>query len=296
MRVFDKKFGSKFVGSLPGSPGVYFIYDVSSILIYVGKAKNLRRRISQYRNSKRCRKHRKMTEIIREAADIRFEVCESEIQAELLEISKIQQYHPKWNVAGAFHFLYPMIGVSILGQTAYFCYTTQSEAFAKASFEFHGAFRSRHFTREAFFALIELLKYLGHPLSKNKLSKNPWSRIQIPKYSYIYAFRQLPMDWVQSLELYWKGISKSPLEELILHLVENAGARNRSSEVQEQISKLVRFWKVEARPLRTAIEKCRYLSYPVKQLDRDALFLQVRNLKRLQNSTPAYELSSHSND
>src|SRR5689334_13994973 len=43
VRNFDRKFGAEFVESLPGSPGVYLIYDRQNELIYVGKAKNLKR-------------------------------------------------------------------------------------------------------------------------------------------------------------------------------------------------------------------------------------------------------------
>src|SRR5438876_3484169 len=58
VRNFDRKFGPEFLESLPGSPGVYLVYDRQEELIYVGKAKNLKRRLSQYRNTLRRKKHR----------------------------------------------------------------------------------------------------------------------------------------------------------------------------------------------------------------------------------------------
>jgi excinuclease ABC subunit C len=57
VRSFDRKFGAKFLESLPGSPGVYLVYDQQDELIYVGKAINLKRRLSQYRNIMRRKKH-----------------------------------------------------------------------------------------------------------------------------------------------------------------------------------------------------------------------------------------------
>ena len=49
LRRFDRKFGAEFLASLPQSPGVYLVYDESNELIYVGKAMNLKRRLTQYR-------------------------------------------------------------------------------------------------------------------------------------------------------------------------------------------------------------------------------------------------------
>ena len=60
VRNFDRKFDAEFLESLPGSPGVYLVYDQQEELIYVGKAKNLKRRLSQYRNTMRRKKHRRM--------------------------------------------------------------------------------------------------------------------------------------------------------------------------------------------------------------------------------------------
>src|SRR5437870_13711543 len=67
VRNFDRKFGAEFLESLPGSPGVYLIYDQQDELIYVGKAKNLKRRLSQYRNTLRRETHRRMRGIVKDA-------------------------------------------------------------------------------------------------------------------------------------------------------------------------------------------------------------------------------------
>src|SRR5690349_13492981 len=106
IKTFDFKLGKDFLASIPPAPGIYKIYDGDSEFIYVGKAKNLRRRLSQYKNAKRRNKHRKMRQLVREAARIEIEICNSELEAEILETQLIQTSRPKWNVAGAFYFLY----------------------------------------------------------------------------------------------------------------------------------------------------------------------------------------------
>src|SRR4051812_9729977 len=138
------KLSQTFLDSVPGDPGIYRIYDDQARFIYVGKAKNLRRRLGQYKNAKCRKKHRKMRKIMESAARVEFEVCRSELDAELLETHLIQAFRPKWNVVGAFFFLYPMIGMKCSAGTTFFCYTTQPDAFE--GFTFHGAFRSREIT------------------------------------------------------------------------------------------------------------------------------------------------------
>ena len=64
VRSFDRKFGADFLASLPDSPGIYLVYDGAGELIYVGKAKNLKRRLAQYRNTQRLKKHRRMRGIV----------------------------------------------------------------------------------------------------------------------------------------------------------------------------------------------------------------------------------------
>jgi excinuclease UvrABC nuclease subunit len=171
LKAFDRKFGPAFFDNVPTEPGVYRVYSTDEKLIYVGKAKNLRRRLGQYRNARRRKKHLKMRSIVRDAARIEFDTCASELDACLLENRLIQSYRPKWNVAGAFHFMYPMIGTKVERGEIYFACTTSPAKFS--DFELHGAFRSRHVTREAFFALMELLAYIGHPVARQKLQTRP---------------------------------------------------------------------------------------------------------------------------
>ena len=60
----------------------------------------------------------------------------------------------------------PVRGRRADGDETYFCLTTSPEAFP--AFMFHGAFRSREITREAFFRLVDLLRYVGHPVPRHR--------------------------------------------------------------------------------------------------------------------------------
>src|SRR5262250_1475615 len=98
VRSFDRKFGTEFLESLPGSPGVYLVYDQQNELIYVGKAKNLKRRLSQYRNALPRKKNRRMRGIVKEAARIETRSAETHFDACLAEAMLIQRYRPRWNI------------------------------------------------------------------------------------------------------------------------------------------------------------------------------------------------------
>lgn len=277
MKTFDRKFGKDFIAGLPSGPAVYRVYSEGEALIYVGKAKNLRRRLSQYRNAKRRKKHLKMRSIVKEAERIEYESCASDLDACLLETRLIQTHRPKWNVAGAFHFLYPMLGVSIRSGDVFFCYTTEPESFP--DYSFHGAYRSREITRQAFFSLVQLLNYFGHPVSRK-------SQTGI-RHSYVYGFRQIPASWVKDLEKFFRGESREAVEELVMALVENAAARKAKKEIQEHLDHITRFWKHEAVLLKAACEAADYPAYPVRQAERDMIFLKYRNKKGEAAARPA---------
>lgn len=79
----------------PHSPGVYLMYNGNDEVLYVGKAKDLRNRITSYRYA-RSRKIRKM---LAKVERIRFEVCQSETDALLMENMLIRSIRPPYNTA-----------------------------------------------------------------------------------------------------------------------------------------------------------------------------------------------------
>jgi predicted GIY-YIG superfamily endonuclease len=267
-RNFDRKFGAEYLESLPGSPGVYLVYDPEDVLIYVGKAKNLKRRLSQYRNAVQRKKYRRMRGIVREAARIEIRPAETDLDACLTETTLIQKHRPRWNIVGAYSFLYPLIGIREANGNIEFCMTTTPEAVLKEcpGFEFHGAFRSRQITGDAFFALMRLLRFVGH-VNPSK------SRSRIARYSYLFSFRRLPSTWARNWASFYKGESALAMEELILNLAENAGARRRSSKIQEHLDELKRFWRHEVLTLARVRRATGCKEWPVPQYQRDLVFL-----------------------
>lgn len=251
LKKFDKKFGQEFLSSVPDSPGVYFIHDQEGTLIYVGKAKRLRRRLAQYRNAKRCKKGRKMRLLVDKGHIITWDECASDLDACLREIRCIQEFKPKRNIAGAFSFRYPLIGLQTEAGMTRFLFTTLPDSFP--GYEMHGAFRSRFKSAEAFFSLMRLLKFLGHLEPSDRSGT---------KYSYVFCFRRLPdLPW----SAFFRGESMEALEELALRLLSHAGARAKAGDVQEDLRTVRRFWKEEAKELADAMAATGYSEYPVPQ-------------------------------
>ncbi len=270
LKTFDRKFGKDLLSRVPSQPGIYRFYDVSRTLVYVGKAKNLRRRLSQYRSAGRLKKNRKHRTIVSASTRIEWEVCDSDLEACLREIRVIQKQDPTLNTAGAFSFLYPFIGILQLGIDIYFCLTTKPEAFE--AFALHGAFRSRFVVGNAFFALMRCLRFLGHPVARSKSD-----RLYKVEHSYVFGFRRLPGDFFQLWSAYFRGTSRTASEKLLLGLLEHAAARAKRALVQEDLCAIDRFFEEEAAPLAAAIEQVGYPHYPLPQLERDPIFLEYRD-------------------
>jgi hypothetical protein len=206
---------------------------------------------------------------VRAAARIEWQACASELDASLTEIGLIQGLRPRRNIAGAFPFLYPFIGIHVDGADTRFCLTTSPEAFA--AFELHGAFRSREVTREAFFALMRLLRFVGH-----ETARRPRHRLSVPRHSHIRVFRRLPRDWPELWTALLRGASPAALEQLSLRLLDHDGACARSADIHADLRAVERFFHDEASTLARAIAATGYVGYPVSQRDRDALFLRYR--------------------
>lgn len=84
------------LASLPDQPGVYRFYDKDQKLLYVGKAKHLKKRISSYFNKEH--ENNRLRVMVKQIADIKFIVVESEYDALLLENTLIKKHQPRYNI------------------------------------------------------------------------------------------------------------------------------------------------------------------------------------------------------
>jgi excinuclease ABC subunit C len=83
--------------SIPDSPGVYQYYDDAGKIIYVGKAKSLKKRVASYFNKDQY-ENGKTRVLVRKIADIKYIIVNTELDALLLENNLIKKYQPRYNV------------------------------------------------------------------------------------------------------------------------------------------------------------------------------------------------------
>lgn len=103
---------SFLIDNLNTKPGVYLMFDKHGKIIYIGKAKNLKARVSQYFTRPQVGKVRAMVKHI-----VRFEtiVTNSEKEAFILELKLIQTHYPRYNIMLKDDSHYPYIAITKVG-------------------------------------------------------------------------------------------------------------------------------------------------------------------------------------
>ncbi len=95
------------IKTLPTSPGVYQYYDKDEVILYVGKAKNLKKRVASYFNKNH--ENGKTRVLVKKIANIKHIVVDTETDALLLENNLIKKYQPRYNVMLKDDKTYPFI-------------------------------------------------------------------------------------------------------------------------------------------------------------------------------------------
>ena len=103
---YDVKYIKDKLSLLPMQPGCYLMKDKEGTVIYVGKAKKLKNRVSSYFAGSH---NYKTTKLVQEIVDFEYIVTDSEKEALLLEINLIKDYAPKYNISFMDNKYYPYI-------------------------------------------------------------------------------------------------------------------------------------------------------------------------------------------
>ena len=150
------------VQNLPEGPGIYQYLNSEGTIIYVGKAKNLKRRVSSYFN----REHEpgKTRVLVSKIADIRYIIVNSEEDALLLENNLIKKYKPRYNVLLKDDKTYPSICV----QNEYFPRVFKTRKIIRNGSSYYGPYSHL----QSMYALLDLIKHL-YPLRTCNLNLTP---------------------------------------------------------------------------------------------------------------------------
>lgn len=152
----------EIVSNLPDSPGCYQYLNESGVIIYVGKAKNLKRRVSSYFNKEQ--QSLKTRLLVSKIADIRYIVVNSEADALLLENNLIKRHKPRYNILLKDDKTYPSICIS----NDYFPKIFKTRKIDRKWGRYFGPYTNAG----ALHALLELIKEL-YPLRSCNLKITP---------------------------------------------------------------------------------------------------------------------------
>ncbi|RGN51397.1 MULTISPECIES: excinuclease ABC subunit UvrC [unclassified Bacteroides] len=188
------------VNNLPSGPGIYQYLNAEGSIIYVGKAKNLKRRVSSYFN----REHEpgKTRVLVSKIADIRYIVVKTEEDALLLENNLIKKYKPRYNVLLKDDKTYPSICIS----NEYFPRIFKTRKIIRNGSNYYGPYS--HIP--SLNALLDLIKHL-YPLRTCHLALTP-ENIRAGKFNVCLEYHikncSGPCIGLQSHEEYMKNITE----------------------------------------------------------------------------------------
>ena len=129
---------NSIIKNIPKKPGVYRYYDKDGVVLYIGKAKNLKRRVSSYFSKNHETLKTKI--LVSKIFDIRYIVVETEIDALLLENNLIKRYQPRYNILLKDDKSYPWICI----KKEKFPRVFQTRKILKDGSEYYGPYTSTH--------------------------------------------------------------------------------------------------------------------------------------------------------
>ncbi|KAA6337417.1 UvrABC system protein C [termite gut metagenome] len=189
------------VDNLPEKPGVYQYLNTEGAIIYVGKAKNLKRRVYSYFN----KEHEigKTRILVSKIADIRYIVVNTEEDALLLENNLIKKHRPRYNVLLKDDKTYPSICV----QNEYFPKIFKTRKIIRNGSYYYGPYSHV----PSMYALLDLIKHL-YPIRTCYLNLSP-ENIQAGKFNVCLEYHIKncagPCIGLQSHDDYMKNIEQA---------------------------------------------------------------------------------------
>lgn len=185
---------------LPETPGCYQYFDERGTIIYVGKAKNLKRRVSSYFNKEHD--SNKTRVLVKQIRDIKYIVVDTEEDALLLENNLIKQYRPRYNVLLKDDKTY----ASIIVKNEYFPRVFQTRNIVRDGSQYYGPYPSLYTAK----VMLQMIKEL-YPLRTCNLPLTPESIAQ-GRYKVCLEYHikrcKGPCEGLQSKEEYQQNISE----------------------------------------------------------------------------------------
>lgn len=229
-----KKRIQTILSALPDSPGCYQYFDERGTIIYVGKAKNLKKRVSSYFNKEHD--NNKTRVLVKQIRDIKYIVVDTEEDALLLENNLIKQHRPRYNVLLKDDKTYP----SIVVKNEYFPRVFQTRNIVRDGSQYYGPYSSVYTAK----VMLQMIKEL-YPIRTCKYPLTPESIAQ-GRYKLCLEYHikrcKAPCEGLQTNEEYLKNISEvkeilkgniSTVAKLLYEEMQSLAAELRFEEAQK---------------------------------------------------------------
>ena len=276
---------------LPDSPGVYQYFDKEGNIIYVGKAKNLKRRVSSYFN--KTHESLRTTMLVRNICDIKYTVVGSEEDALHLENSFIKEYRPRYTVLLKDDKTYPWI-------------TVRNEPFPRVFLtrkvihdgsKYYGPYANVQLAR----TVIELIRSLypvrtcSHQLTPENIERHKYKvclQYHIKNCKGACEGMQSEADYLRDIEQI-RQILNGNIQQLTEHLKEemNTLAEQLKFEEAQQLKEkylLLEKYKAKSVIVSSTIHNVDVFSYTENDNDAYVNYLHVRNGSIVQSYTIEY--------
>ncbi len=214
----EEKFSiTELVNKLPQKPGVYQFLNASHEMLYIGKAKNLRKRVASYFVSSDSHSY-KHDALVKKIIEIKYILVENESEALLLENNLIKEYKPRYNILLKDDKTYPWISI----KKERFPRVMQTRNYIEDGSEYFGPYTSVVMVK----TLLDLIRQL-YKLRTCKLALTE-KGIEQGKYKRCLEFHlgncKAPCEGLQSEEDYGQSIAQireilnGHYQQVILHL------------------------------------------------------------------------------
>lgn len=243
-KILESGISSHFLSSLPEQPGIYQFFDGTGKFIYIGKAKNLKKRVSSYFN-RTTWESAKVRTLVSKVVEIKYIVVSTESDALILENVLIKKHQPKYNILLRDDKTYPWIAI----KNEPFPRVIITRRYEKDGSIYYGPYTSVRLLK----VLIELVRQL-FPLrscdyqltQKNILTKkfNPCLEFQIGNCMAPCIANQTEVDYLKNIESI-KKILQGNLNEVLNLLNEEMleAARNLKFEKANSLKERIRLLK-----------------------------------------------------
>ena len=265
------------ISVLPDKPGIYQFFDDTNTIIYIGKAKNLKKRVSSYFSKNH--EYRKTAILVRNIRDIKHMVVETEQDALLLENNLIKKYQPRYNIRLKDDKSYPWVCV----KNEPFPRVFKTRNLIKDGSKYFGPYTSIYTVR----TLLELfkseykLRTCNYHLSQENIKKGKF------KVCLEYHIGNClgPCEGLQSEEKYNEGIDdiinilKGNISGVITHLERKMDKMAQELQFEEALKIKEKYDSLKRYQSRSTVVSANITDVDVFTIDDDEKFAYINYLK-----------------